>query len=76
MVELKFKSIIQPASAPTSWKWELYVEGEELPVAVGFAVGTKADVEAAILKAQQFAIDNRGNRSGKPVIRQNPVSKS
>jgi hypothetical protein len=75
MVELKFKSTIQPASTPTSWKWELYLEGEDVPIAMGIAV-TRADVDAHILKAQQFTIDNWDNRSGNPVIRQNPAPKS
>jgi hypothetical protein len=61
MSELKFRSSIQPSSTSGSWKWELYVEGEEAPIAVGFAVGSEADADAAILKAKQFALDNLGD---------------
>ena len=74
MVELKFRSIIQQTYGPTSWRYDLYVEGEELPVATGFVSGTKADVDAAILDAQGFTIDNWDNRSNNPVIRQKPKS--
>ena len=65
MPELKFRSTCQ-ASAPGSWKWELYIEGDEVAVAVGFCVGGEADVDAAILQAEQFVRDDLGNVSGRP----------
>jgi hypothetical protein len=76
VVELRFRSIIQQTYGPTSWRYDLYVEGDELPVATGFVSGTKADVDAAILKAQEFTADNWDNRSNKPVVRQDPKAKS
>jgi hypothetical protein len=66
MPELKFRSSCQPSSTPGSWKWELYVEGEEAPVAVGITVGSESDVDAAILRAKQFAVDNREHLPRQP----------
>jgi hypothetical protein len=72
MVKLNFRSVIQQTYGPTSWRYDLYVEGEELPVATGFVSGAKADVDAAILEAERFKVDNWDNRSNKPILRSKP----
>jgi hypothetical protein len=38
---------------------EIYVQGEEIPVAMGHTFGTKADVDAAILEAKARAVNER-----------------
>lgn len=56
MANVIFRTKLLP-SRPGSWHWELYVDGEELPVAGGFERGTEADLQASIERAQQFVLD-------------------
>jgi hypothetical protein len=74
VVELRFKSVIQQTHGATAWRYDLYVEGQKEPVAIGFVVGTKADVEARILEAQEFAVDNWNNQSDRPIVKRAPKS--
>jgi hypothetical protein len=53
---LRFKSVIQ-RSAYGVWKWELYLEGEGDPISVGFSIGDQDEVDAAILPAKRFALE-------------------
>jgi hypothetical protein len=49
---------IEVQRGPPIWKWELYVESDEIPVAAGTTVGTKADLDAAVLRAQMHVLEN------------------
>jgi hypothetical protein len=63
MAEVNFKTIVQPApgcwldGGTVAWKWEIYVEGDEAPVSIGWTVGTRAEADADVLKAQRLLLD-------------------
>jgi hypothetical protein len=64
MADLKLKSIVQPAGYDwvVGWKYEIFIEGDEAPFAIGYYFGTRAEADAAALRAQQRLLDEwRGN---------------
>ena len=55
MAELNLKCIVQPAGYDwvVGWKYEIFVEGDEAPFAIGYFFGARAEADAAALDAQR-----------------------
>jgi hypothetical protein len=60
MSDLKFRVEFLPGSRSGHWRWELYVEGDELPVGEGFTGGDEADLNAAIEEMKRLTLENYG----------------